>query len=259
VTALLAVACGLVGLAVGSFLNVVIYRVPRKESVVRPRSHCPSCGEQIGDRDNIPVFSWILLRGRCRSCSARISVRYPLVEAATAGLFVAAAIRFGASWVVPGYCLFFASLLAISMIDLDHYIVPNRIIYPTLFASVPLLVGAAALGHEWQALERAVLGGLLGFVAFFVIHFISPRGMGFGDVRLAGVIGVYLGWLGYEHLFVGLFLSMLLASVVGIGLIVARLRTRKQAVPFAPFMAVGAVLAVMWGHAFITWWGVGRS
>jgi leader peptidase (prepilin peptidase) / N-methyltransferase len=254
---MVAVACGLVGLAVGSFLNVVIYRVPRKESVVRPRSRCTACGTQISELDNIPIVSWVVLRGRCRSCSARISVRYPLVEAATAALFVASALRFGTSWVVPGYCLFFASLLAISVIDLDHYIVPNRIIYPTLFASVPLLVGAAALGHQWPSLKQAVLGGLLGFGVFFLIHFISPRGMGFGDVRLAGVIGVYLGWLGYRHLFVGLFLSMVLASIVGIGLILARLRTRKQAVPFAPFMAAGALLAVMWGHTFITWWGVG--
>src|SRR5436309_6749414 len=126
VTALVAAGCGLLGLAVGSFLNVVIYRVPRKESVVRPRSRCPGCGTQLADRDNIPVVSWLLLRGRCRTCGEPISARYPLVELGTAALFVAAALRFGADWAVPGFLLFFASLLAISLTDLEHYIIPNR-------------------------------------------------------------------------------------------------------------------------------------
>ena len=259
VTILLAIVCGGVGLAVGSFLNVVIYRVPRKESIVRPRSHCPACGVQLADRDNVPVVSWLVLRGRCRSCHARISVRYPIVELATAGLFIAAAVRFGASWVVPGYCLFFASLLAISVIDLDHYIVPNRIVYPTLFATVPLMLGAAGLSHQWTAFGHAALGGLAGFLGFFVIHLISPRGMGFGDVRLAGVIGVYLGWLGYGHLAVGLFLAFLSASVVGIGLMITRVRGRRDAVPFAPFMAVGAIAAVLWGHQIIHLYRGGRA
>ena len=255
VTIALVAVCVLLGLAVGSFLNVVISRVPRKESVVRPRSHCPSCGQPIADRDNIPVVSWLLLRGRCRACKQPISIRYPLVELATAALFAAVAVRFGESWVVPGYCLFFGALLAISVIDLDHFIVPNRIIYPTLFASVPLLVGAAALDHNWTALEHAIIGGLAGFGAFIVIHFISPNGMGFGDVRLAGVIGVYLGWLGYRQVFLGLFLSMVLGSVIGIGLIVFGGRGRKDAVPFAPFMAAGAVLAVLFGNGLVHVWG----
>ena len=259
VTVLLAVICGIVGLAAGSFLNVVIYRLPRKESIVRPRSHCPACGVQIADRDNIPVFSWIALRGRCRACGARISVRYPLVELGTAGLFMASAVRFGASWVVPGYCLFFASLLAISVIDLDHYIVPNRIIYPTLFATVPLLLGAAGLSHQWAALGRATVGGLVGFLGFFVIHMVSPKGMGFGDVRLAGVIGVYLGWLGYGHLAVGLFLAFLSASVVGIALMIARVRGRRDPVPFAPFMALGAVAAVLWGQQLMHLYRAGHA
>jgi len=127
-TALAAAICFVIGLCVGSFLNVVIYRVPRRESVVRPRSHCPACEAPIADRDNIPVLSWMLLRGRCRSCGARISVRYPLVELGTAVLFVAAAVRLGATWQLPAFCVFFASLLAISVIDLDHYIIPNRVI-----------------------------------------------------------------------------------------------------------------------------------
>src|SRR3954468_655203 len=150
--------CALLGLAVGSFLNVVIYRVPRKESVVRPRSRCPGCGTQLADRDNIPVASWVLLRGRCRTCGEAISGRYPLVELGTAALFVAAALRFGLDWVLPAYLLFFAALVAITFIDLELYIIPNRVLYPTLFIATPLLVLAAAAQDQWANLERALIG-----------------------------------------------------------------------------------------------------
>ena len=251
VTSVAAVLCGVIGLCVGSFLNVVIYRVPRRESVVRPRSHCPGCDTPIADRDNIPVVSWLLLRGRCRTCDTRISVRYPLVELGTAALFVAAAVRLGATWQLPAFCVFFASLLAISVIDLDHFIIPNRVIYPTLAVTAPPLVLAAAADGSWTLLRNAAIGGAAGFAALFVIHFISPRGMGFGDVRLAGVIGMMLGWLGLRYIVLGLFLGFLLAAVIGIVLIAARLKTRKDAVPFGPFMAMGAVLAVLWGHPIL--------
>lgn len=251
VTAFIAVACGLVGLCVGSFLNVVIHRVPQRESVVRPRSKCPTCGTPISDRDNIPVLSWIMLRGRCRSCDAPISARYPAVELATAGLFVAAAITFAHSWALPAFCVFFAALLAITVIDLDHFIIPNRVIYPTLFITAPLLLAAAALEGDWRPAEHAAIGGVAGFVAFFIVHLVSPRGMGFGDVRLAGVIGMMLGWLGLGFVALALFLSFLFASVIGIGLMVTRLRSRKDAVPFGPFMAAGALIAALWGRVII--------
>jgi leader peptidase (prepilin peptidase)/N-methyltransferase len=258
-TALAAAICFVIGLCVGSFLNVVIYRVPRRESVVRPRSHCPACEAPIADRDNIPVLSWMLLRGRCRSCGARISVRYPLVELGTAVLFVAAAVRLGATWQLPAFCVFFASLLAISVIDLDHYIIPNRVIYPTLAVTIPLLVVAAAADGSWDHLRNAAIGGVAGFAVLLAIHVAVPRGMGFGDVRLAGVIGMMLGWLGLRYLFLGLFLAFLLASVIGVALIAARLRSRKDAVPFGPFMALGAVLAVLWGRAILSVYTRGRA
>ncbi|GAC1312123.1 MAG: A24 family peptidase [Acidimicrobiales bacterium] len=243
--------CGLLGLCVGSFLNVVIYRVPRRESVVRPRSKCPTCETPIAERDNIPVVSWLLLRGRCRSCKSRIRARYPLVELASAALFVAAGIHFSHSWALPAYCVFFASLLAITVIDFDHFIIPNRVIYPTLFITAPLLLAAAALGGDWVRAEHAAMGGVAGFVALFAVHVISPRGMGFGDVRLAGVIGMMLGWLGLAFVALALFLSFLLASVIGIGLMVTRIKGRKEAVPFGPFMAAGALIAALWGRAIL--------
>ncbi len=250
-TGVLALACAVFGLCVGSFLNVVIHRVPKRQSVVRPRSHCPACGAQIAERDNVPVVSWVLLRGRCRACGERIPLRYPLVELGTAGLFAAAAVRFGATWQLPAFCIFFASLLAVSVIDLDLYIIPNRVVYPTLFITAPLLAVAAAAEGTWGQLRNAAIGGAVGFGVLLVIHVAVPRGMGFGDVRLAGVIGMMLGWLGLRYLFLGLFLAFLLAAVIGLVLIATRLRTRKDAVPFGPFLASGAVLAVLWGHAIL--------
>jgi len=234
-------------LCVGSFLNVVIDRVPKRVSVLRPCSHCMSCGARVANRDNIPVFSWLWLRGRCRQCRAPIGARTLLVELATAALFVAAAVRFGASWSLPAYWLFFAALLVISVIDLEHLIVPNRVLYPALAASVPLLLLAAAAGDDWGALRRAAIGGLAAFGALFLVHIVSPRGMGFGDVRLAGLIGVYEGWLGVGHIFLALFLGFVLGALVGVGLIVAGHKGRRDAIPFGPFMAAGAVIAVLWG------------
>jgi leader peptidase (prepilin peptidase)/N-methyltransferase len=254
VTALVAVGCGLLGLAVGSFLNVVIHRVPRKESVVQPRSRCPRCGTQLADRDNIPVLSWVLLRGRCRTCGEPISIRYPLVEVATAALFVAAALRFGWDWALPAYLVLFASLLAISLIDLEHYIIPNRVLYPTVFVSIPLLVIAAAAQSEWGNLERAVVGAVVAWVFFLILHLVSPRGMGFGDVRLSFLLGLFLGWLDLRHVFLGVFLGFLLGSIVGLVLMALRRRNRKQHIPFGPFLAAGAVIAVLAGSPLLSWY-----
>jgi len=256
-TVAVAVVCGLLGLAVGSFLNVVIYRVPRKESVVRPRSRCPGCGTQLADRDNIPVLSWILLRGRCRTCGEPISARYPLVELGTAALFVAAALRFGLDWVLPAYLVFFAALVAVTFIDLEHYIIPNRIVYPTLFVSVPLLVLAAAAQNEWSELLRAGEGAALAWGFLLVVHLIQPRGMGFGDVRLAAVLGLFLGWLDLRHVFLGLFLGFLFGSLSSITLIALRRRGRKDQIPFGPFLAAGAVVAVLFGSPIISWYSPG--
>ncbi|HZQ26255.1 MAG TPA: prepilin peptidase [Acidimicrobiales bacterium] len=255
-TGLLVVACALVGLAVGSFLNVVIWRVPREESVVRPRSHCPACGAQLAERDNIPVVSWLLLRGRCRSCGQRISARYPLVELLAAVVFVATAVRFGADWVLPAYLVFFAGLVALSAIDLDLHRLPNRVLYPTLFATAPLLVLASAAAHRWGNLARAAEGGVLCFAILLAIHLAAPRGMGFGDVRLAGLIGMATGWLGVGHSLLALFAAFLFSAVIGIALIVSGLRGRRDRIPFGPFLALGALVAVLWGTPLLHWYGV---
>ena len=255
-TAFLAVCCGLLGLVVGSFLNVVIHRVPERQSVVRPRSRCPRCEAPLRSRDNVPVLSWVLLRGRCRSCQGPISVRYPVVELGTAALFTAAAVRLGADPALPAFLVVFAALVAISAVDLERFIVPNRILYPALFLAAPLLVAAAVLDGDWSSLRGAALGGVVAWVMLFAIHMASPRGMGFGDVRLAGLIGMLLGWLGIGHVLLGLFLAFLTAALVGVGLVAVRLRGRKDKVPFGPFLALGAILAVLFGSPILSWYGV---
>ena len=244
---MLLLVCAVFGLLVGSFLNVVVWRVPRHESIVAPGSHCPACDTEIGAIENVPVLSWLVLRGRCRHCSARISVRYPLVELANAALWIGIAQRFGTSWEVPAYCALASGLLALSLIDLDHFLLPNRVLYPVGFIVGGLLLLPAALDDHWDLTLRALEGGGAAFGVFLLIHLISPRGMGFGDVRLSFVLGMALGWLSWGHVFLGLFLGFLLGAVVGSGLIAFKLRTRKDPVPFGPFMAAGAMVAIFAG------------
>lgn len=255
VTALVAVGCGLLGLLVGSFLNVVVHRVPRKESVIRPRSSCPGCGTELANRDNIPVLSWLLLRGRCRTCGGAIAARYPLVEVLTAAVFAVLGARFGADAALPAFLVLGASLLAISVIDLEHFLVPNRILIATLAVGAPLLLVAGLTEREPSDLVGAGLGAVVAFLFLLVINLVYPRGMGMGDVKLAFVLGLYLGFLDLGHVFLGLFLGFLLGSAGGIALIASGLRTRRDHIPFAPFLAVGALFAVVFGEPILDWYG----
>jgi leader peptidase (prepilin peptidase)/N-methyltransferase len=259
VTALVAAISGLYGLVIGSFLNVVIWRVPRKESIVKPPSHCPGCDAKILNRDNIPVFSWLLLRGKCRNCGTTISARYPLIELFTAVLFVAVGARFAHSWALPAYLVLGAALVALSAIDLEHFLLPSRILYPVDGALLVLLAGASALEHDWGAYLRALAAGAVAFAIFYVIHFVSPRGMGFGDVRLSFLLGLALGWLGWGEVAGGLFAGFLYGAVVGVALIAVKVRGRKQQIPFGPFLAAGAMTFVLLGEPIVDWYrGFGR-
>ena len=252
--AAVAVLLFVLGCVFGSFLSVVAYRVPRGESFVGGRSRCPECAAQVAARDNVPVVSWLLLRGRCRTCGEPISGRYPLVELLTSVLFVSLALRFGLDWVLPAYLVFFASLIAITFIDLEHYIIPTRVLYPTLYIAGPLLLLAAAGNGEWDNLRRALIGAAAAWVFFLVLHLVSPRGMGFGDVRLSFLLGLFLGWLGGWHVFLGIFLGFALGSIVGVVLLVLRRRGRKDHIPFGPFLAAGAVIAVLFGSTIVSWY-----
>jgi leader peptidase (prepilin peptidase) / N-methyltransferase len=251
---LLVIPCAVLGLAVGSFLNVVIYRVPRKVSVVRPRSSCPTCDTPITGRDNIPVVSWLLLRRRCRSCRQPISARYPMVELLTATIFAAAAIRFGWDWALPAFLVLLAGLTALAFTDLEHFLLPVRIVYPTLAGVAGLLLLAAAASGEWRRLVIAVISAALSFGFFFTINLINPRWLAFGDVRLSAVIGLGIGWLGFGYVLLGFFLANLLGAAVGLALIATKRMDRKSHIPFGVFLALGAAAAVFAGAPIVHWY-----
>jgi leader peptidase (prepilin peptidase)/N-methyltransferase len=243
----LIVLCGLFGLAIGSFLNVVIYRVPRHESVVTPPSACPSCGTHIEARDNVPVASWLLLRGRCRHCRARISWQYPAVELLTAGLFAGLAARFGWNWALPAYLALFAGLLALSWIDVERLLLPKVIIYPTLVVVTALLLLASTTNQAWHSMWVATVCAAGWFMVFWALNFTSPRLLGYGDVRLAPLLGLGLGWLGVRYVIVGFFMANLIGAVVGIALIASRTIERQQRIPYGVFLAIGTAVAVYAG------------
>ncbi len=243
----LVVLFALLGLAAGSFLNVVIYRVPLRQSVVSPRSRCVACGVQILDRDNIPLLSWVVLRGRCRNCHAPISMRYPLVELTTGLLFAGAADRIGFKWDLPAFLVLLASLLALAMIDFEHLMLPKRIVYPSTIITGALFLLAAAETDGWSRLLVAALCGFGWFAIFWVINLISPRAMGFGDVRLAPLLGLGLGWLGLRYVILGFFSANLIGAVVGLLLIASNRMRRDQQIPYAVFLALGTALTVFAG------------
>jgi leader peptidase (prepilin peptidase) / N-methyltransferase len=247
VLAILIVGCALLGLAVGSFLNVVIYRVPRHESIVSPRSRCPNCAAPIKEYDNIPVVSWLVLRGRCRNCQAPISPRYLMVELMGGALFGGLATRMGYAWQLPAYLVFLSSLLALSCIDLELLILPKKVIYPSLALVTPLLVLASAVTDEWDRLLIGAICGAAWFVVFFFMNFASPRILGFGDVRLAPLLGLALGWFGWRYAVLGFFAANLIGAVIGISLIVAQRMKREQPVPYGVFLSAGAALAIFAG------------
>jgi leader peptidase (prepilin peptidase)/N-methyltransferase len=247
----------LLGLLVGSFLNVVIYRVPRGESIVRPGSHCPTCGTPIKAWHNVPVLGWLGLRGRCAACRAPISARYPIVELLTGLLFVAVTWRLvglhlGSA--VPAWLYFTAVGVALAAIDLDLRRLPTPIIAPSYAVLAVLLGLSAAWQHDGWSLIRAAIGAAVLFGFFALIVLVYPAGMGLGDVRLAGLVGGVLAYLSWGALIIGAFAGFLIGAVVGVALIAARHGGRKTAVPFGPFMIAGALLALFVAEPIAHWY-----
>lgn len=236
----------LLGLIIGSFLNVVAWRVPRRESLVKPRSKCPGCGTPVKPYDNIPVLSWLVLRGRCRGCGERISARYPVVEALTAGLYVAvvAATHDDTLRMVLGLVLV-TFLVPIAVIDLDHRRIPNVLTAP---AAVLAIVLGAVLDPSF--LPEQLIAGAGALLFFYLPALIHQKGMGMGDVKLAGVLGLYLGRAVAPAIMIGLVLGV----VVGAAIIAAKgvSAGRRAKVPFGPFLAVGAIVAVFAGDAIVS-------
>lgn len=248
-TGVLVAFAALAGLLIGSFLNVVVWRVPRGESVVSPPSHCPSCDAPIKAYDNVPVVSWLLLRGRCRHCGEPISARYPAVELLTAVVFGGLAARLGADWALPAFLYLGAVCVALALIDLDHKRLPNVLTLPSYVVGTVLLGAAALLRHEPRALLRALAGMAILYAIYFLLVLAYPAGMGFGDVKLAGVLGLYLGYLGWPTWFVGWLLGFMLGGVFGVLALAVRRANRKTTLPYGPFMIAGALVAVWWGPA----------
>jgi leader peptidase (prepilin peptidase)/N-methyltransferase len=245
--ALWAVLAGLLGLAIGSFLNVVIYRVPIGESIVRPASRCPTCGAEIRNRHNVPVVGWLVLRGRCYDCKAPIGARYPLVELATGLLFAAVTLRIldlNLNWTVPAYLYFVAVGIALTMIDIDHKRLPDKVVLPSYIVLAALLTLASAHYGNWDALARAGIGAAGLFAFYFVLAFAYPAGMGLGDVKLAFVLGGMLGYLSWRAFAVGAFGGFLLGALGGILLLATRRGDRKTAIPFGPYMIAAAIIAI---------------
>jgi leader peptidase (prepilin peptidase)/N-methyltransferase len=245
---------GLIGLLVGSFLNVIAHRVPDGLSVVRPPSRCPKCGSEIRRRDNIPVLSWILLRGRCRDCSDPISVRYPIVELATAVLFAATAVVIGESWVLPAYLWFAALTLVLSLVDIDHKRLPNRILYPgTVVGGVLLAVGATADG-DLSSLWRGLAGGFAYFAVLLLVALLARGGFGMGDVKLAFVLGLFAAFRSWETLFVAVFGAFVLGGLASVLLLLLTKASRKDAIPFGPWLVLGSWLAIAFGDSVAAWY-----
>lgn len=255
----LATLSGALGLAVGSFLNVVVHRVPAGLSVVSPASACPNCGHGIRRRDNVPVISWLVLRARCRDCGTGISARYPVVELITGVAFVLVLFRFApgstTGWrpLVAGVLILiaFGYLMAVSValaaIDLDTARLPNAITYPTAVVIAVLLTAAAAIGGDLEACLRAALGAIVLGGAYLVLAVAVPGGMGLGDVKLAVVIGFALAYLGWGPLAVGAFAAFVLGGTFAIGVLIVRAGNRRTGIPFGPWMLAGAWIGVFFG------------
>ena len=246
-TAVWAVVAGVLGAIIGSFLNVVAYRLPRGESLVTPGSRCPSCETPIKPYDNIPVLGWLLLRGRCRNCGEKISARYPVVELVTGLLCAAVVLRYGADEDVWLPLAFVILLVPVTLIDLDHRIIPNKLMIVGAVVSVALVLITAS-----EDVAEYAIAGAAAFMFFFLAALAYPAGMGMGDVKLAGVMGLFLG----REVAPALLIGLLAGTVVGVVIIARRgaAEGRKTAVPFGPFLALGGIAAVFVGEEIADWY-----
>jgi leader peptidase (prepilin peptidase)/N-methyltransferase len=250
--------CGVFGLLIGSFLNVVIARVPDGVSVVRPGSHCPTCERPIAPRDNLPLVSWLVLRGRARCCGTRISARYPVIEAGTAAAFAAVTwwslAAASTAWVIPAFLYLAAASIALAVIDLDTFRLPFSIVAPSYPVAAVLLGAASWSEHDLPSAERMLIGGVAMWSLYRLLHLIYPPGMGYGDVRLSGVLGLYLGWLGWGELAVGTFMGFLTGGLVGLSLVVIGRSKLKSHIPYGPYLLAGVWIGVFAGHPISAWY-----
>lgn len=245
------VIVGLMGVIVGSFLNVCIHRLPRHEGVIWPGSHCPSCGKPIAWYDNIPLFSYLLLFGRCRTCRAPISLRYPIVEAANAAGYLAILWHFGLNGMSVLYAALFSALIVVAGTDFSHKIIPNAITLPGIVVGLLGAVTVLPVGIVNSLLGIAVGGGLLWLLAWASPYLFGKEGMGGGDIKLLAMIGAFLGW---KPALLTIMIGSLVGSIIGIGLIAAGIIKRDEYIPFGPFLVVGAVLSIFFSQPLLAWY-----
>ncbi len=249
------------GAIIGSFLNVCIYRIPKEESIVKPSSRCPSCGTPIKFYDNIPILSYLFLRGKCRYCNAKLSIRYPLIEILNAVLYVIVFSRFGTGspWVLAVYFVFVSTLIVIFFIDIDHQIIPNSITYPGIPLSV--ILGATILPdpflrYELLGVKASLIGFLVGGGSFYLIAVIGKMilkkdAMGGGDIKMMAMIGGIMGWKG---IILTTFVGSLFGSIVGVSLIMLKGREFGSKIPFGPYLAFGSLISLLWGQDILVWY-----
>jgi leader peptidase (prepilin peptidase) / N-methyltransferase len=248
---------GLLGLAAGSFANVVIHRVPRRESVIRPGSRCPACGAPVAWRDNVPLLGWLALRGRCRACGTSIPAHYPLVELTMGVLWFLLTLRLlsaGLGWAVPAYLALAFLCVVLAVIDANTRLLPNRVTYPAFPVVLGLLLVASVGLGDLGRLARGLLAALAVGGFFLALALISPRGMGLGDVKLAPTLGLALGWLSWGAVAVGVFAGFLLGGLAGLAAIGLLGLTRKSLLPFGPWLVAGALLGVLAGADVAAWY-----
>lgn len=260
---------------IGSFLNVVVYRVPLNRSIISPPSACPGCGARIKRYDNIPVFSWLFLRGKCRTCKSTISIRYPIVELGTGVFFGIVAWKFlpmmiskfsatpssgSAFFLLIAFLYLAAVSVALALIDLDTHTLPNWIVLPSYFIGAVLLGAAGIASGDYGAMLRAGIGMAVLWLSYLAMALVYPGGMGFGDVKFAGVLGLFLGYLGWDALIVGAFAPFVLGGVFGIALLASRKANRKSGIPFGPWMLAGAWVGVLFNepivHGYLSLFGL---
>ncbi|GLI37071.1 A24 family peptidase [Geobacter hydrogenophilus] len=241
----------LLGAAVGSFLNVCIFRLPAGESVVSPPSRCPVCGARIRPWHNIPILGWLILRGKCRDCGASISPRYPFVELLNGLLTLALFLKFGPTPTFLVLFVFCSALVAVTFIDLDHQIIPDVISLPGIVVGFACSFALPWLGWKSSLIGIVAGGGSLLAVAWLYELLTKKEGMGGGDIKLLAMMGAFLGWRSVPFI---IFASSLIGSVIGVTLMLVQKKDTKLAIPFGPFLAAGAVLYIFFGKAIITWY-----
>lgn len=249
-----ALVCGLAGFIAGTFLQVVVRRTPMRERVLGVRSHCSVCGVPVSRLGSVPLLTYGFTRGRCTTCASRLWSRWPWLEFVTAFAWAALGARFGWAWALPAYLAAFLAFIGIVVVDLRHFLIPNRIVYPALLTCGLVFVVAAAIEGRPQPLLDALVGMTAAWLFFGLVWLVSPRGIGFGDVRLSALIGLVTGWIGVGNVVVALFVGILTGAVTGVAFVLLRFLTRRDPIPYGPFLVLGAVVSIFGGEQIAEWW-----